>query len=499
MASKRPRGTKKPKNYKEEDSDDDFDIPRNTATPKASTSKKTSLKPKKSKSNKENVQKANDSIPWLDRHPFQPKNNNIAYSSCHLLHFLRNRSFGTTPPFWQDQSVNNPLMSINQKLQVYKSYMDFDRRVTALAWHPENQNVVVVCAKSGDIVLWDFENEKKLAFINGTGANGSIQALKFDYVSSDLAYTASVNGTVACHDFTGRREENIFLNTWDLNHWYTSLDLLDKNTLMVGDNKGQATILSTDGSVLWGAKLHKQKITHLECCPSNSHYIISASVDRTTKVWDVRSLKSQKSCLYTLEHEAPVNSAYFSSTGNCVLTTDQKMELRVYAGPSFALMQKIPHPHRHFQHLTPIKAIWHPLRDIIVVGRYPDKEFPAPFESELRSIDFFDSANGKLLHQHIARDLSNKIVSLNLFNRTGDQMLSAAGMYAYLWKPRFPEQKREKANDSGKNDDNDDDDDDDDKDNDDSSKKKRKRKPSKKLDMEKDLNKKTSRSKKVSK
>ena len=49
-----------------------------------------------------------------------------------------------------------------------------------------------------------------------TGANGSIQAMKFDYTSSDLIYTASVNGTVCCHDLTGRREELVFLNTMDL-------------------------------------------------------------------------------------------------------------------------------------------------------------------------------------------------------------------------------------------------------------------------------------------
>ncbi|XP_066980294.1 DNA damage-binding protein 2-like [Macrobrachium rosenbergii] len=475
MAPKRSRNGKQP-NYREDSdssSDDDFELPHKVSTPKcaalkknaqqartclkASTSKKNgeiskasssnnkdSQKAKKNKHNKENVPKKRENVPWIDRQALQQKNGSINFSSCHLLHFLRNRSFGTTPPFWQDQSLNKPLMNVNQRLKVYKVFMEFDRRVTVLEWHPKSLNIVAVGAKSGDIVLWDYEHEKNLAYINGTGANGSIQAMKFDCTSPNLVYTASVNGTVACHDFSGRAEEQIYLNTWDLNHWYTSLDLLDKHTFMVGDNKGHATILTTDGNEIWKGKLHKQKITHLECCPSNSNYIISASVDRTMKVWDVRSLKSQKSCLYSLEHNSPINSAYFSPSGGCVLTTDQKKELRVYAGPSFTLMQIIPHPHRHFQHLTPIKAIWHPLRDIIVVGRYPDPEFPTYTEGELKSIDFFDAASGELLHQHVTKALSNKIVSLNVFSRSGDQMLSAAGLCAFLWRPEFPSQSQMK-------------------------------------------------------
>ncbi|XP_068219809.1 DNA damage-binding protein 2-like [Palaemon carinicauda] len=512
MSSKRPRKGKQP-NYREDsdpqsDSEDDFVLPQKLSTskskvfkenvknaencPKASTSrkkdagpskasssnKKDTQKNKKNRHNKENFPIAIQDVPWVDRQPLQQKNNSINFSSCHLLHFLRNRSFGITPPFWQEQSLNKPLMSVNQRLKVYKVYMEFDRRVTVLEWHPKSMNIVAIGAKSGDIVLWDYENEKNLAYIHGTGANGSIQAMKFDSTSSNLAYTASVNGTVACHDFSGIAEEQIFLNTWDLNHWYTSLDLLDKHTFMVGDNKGVATILTTDGKEIWKGKLHKQKITHLECCPSNSNYIISASVDRTMKVWDIRNMKSEKNYLYSLEHTAPINSAYFSSSGRCVLTTDQKKELRVYAGPSFSLMQIIAHPHRHFQHLTPIKAIWHPLRDIIVVGRYPDPEFPDYTEGELKSIDFFDAASGELLHQHVTKELSNKIVSLNLFNRSGDQMLSAAGMCAFLWKPEFPKQSKRKLED-GKNKpfDDDDDDNDDDGNNDDADSKNNKKKP----------------------
>ena len=45
------------------------------------------------------------------------------------------------------------------------------------------------------------------------------------------------------------------------------------------------------------------------------------------------------------------------------------------------------------------QATWHPLQDLIVVGRYPDKNFPGYQEKELRTIDIIDPENGETVHQ----------------------------------------------------------------------------------------------------
>ena len=46
-----------------------------------------------------------------------------------------------------------------------------------------------------------------------------------------------------------------------------------------------------------------------------------------------------------------------------------------------------------------LQAHWHPLQDLIVVGRYPDKNFPGYVDNERRTIDIFDADSGKLVHQ----------------------------------------------------------------------------------------------------
>jgi hypothetical protein len=50
-------------------------------------------------------------------------------------------------------------------------------------------------------------------------------------------------------------------------------------------------------------------------------------------------------------------TAYFSLTDGCrLLTTDQGKEIRVYRAPFWQLETKVLHPHRFFQHITPIKV-----------------------------------------------------------------------------------------------------------------------------------------------
>lgn len=75
--------------------------------------------------------------------------------------------------------------------------------------------------------------------------------------------------------------------------------------------------------------------------------------------------------------------------------------------------------------LSSFQATWHPLEDIIVVGRYPDKKFPGYVEKEEKSIDFFDPATGKKLCKLFQE--GQGIASLNHFNRIGDTLASGMG------------------------------------------------------------------------
>lgn len=103
--------------------------------------------------------------------------------------------------------------------------------------------------------------------------------------------------------------------------------------------------------------MHKKKVTHVALNPCCDWLLATASVDQTVKIWDLRQVRGKSSFLHSLPHRHPVNAAHFSPDGAQLLTTDQKSEIRVYSACQWDCPPSlIPHPHRHFQHLTPIKV-----------------------------------------------------------------------------------------------------------------------------------------------
>ena len=46
--------------------------------------------------------------------------------------------------------------------------------------------------------------------------------------------------------------------------------------------------------------------------------------------------------------------------------------------------------------LLSLQASWHPVHDLIVVGRYPDPQFPGFCYGENRTVDIFDANTGEM-------------------------------------------------------------------------------------------------------
>ncbi|XP_029438194.1 DNA damage-binding protein 2 isoform X2 [Rhinatrema bivittatum] len=351
-----------------------------------------------------------------------------------LVHYIYQSMLGGTLHSRLRQGLQQSFVRSLASYGLCRTASPFDRRVTCLAWHPTHPSTVAVGSKGGDIILWDHEVLNKTCFIPGMGAGGSITGMKFNPFNANQLYTSSVSGTTTLQDFTGS-SIHVFTSTDDWDFWYCSVDVsAARRALVTGDNVGNVALLSTEGKEIWNLKLHKKKVTHVEF---NSHcdwLLATASVDQTVKLWDLRSIKDKSSFLHLLPHEKGINAAYFCPLdGAKLLTTDQHSEIRIYSSSDWSKPQHvIAHPHRQFQHLTAIKASWHPRYDLIVVGRYPDPHFPGYSASELRTVDVFDGNTGKMvcqLHDGNARG----IISLNQFNPMGDTLASGMGFNILIW------------------------------------------------------------------
>ncbi|XP_028305663.1 DNA damage-binding protein 2 [Gouania willdenowi] len=355
-----------------------------------------------------------------------------------ILHYIYQNTLGQGVHSQLRQCLQEPFIRSLSSYHFHGATSPFDRRITCLEWHPTHPSTLAAASKGGDVYLWDFEQPTKNTFIQGNGAGDSIGGMKFSPTDSSRVYLASGQGTLTLQSFEGHppttlsRTQDCRHDHHDVCFWYCCLDVsVSRQMLVTGDNTGQLVLLSVDGQTIFNAKLHKAKVTHAEFNTRCDWLLATASVDHTVKLWDLRNIKDKKSFLHEMPHERAVNSACFNpSDCSKLLTTDQHDQIRVYGSSDWSKPQcVIQHPHRQFQHLTPIKATWHPVYDLIVAGRYPDARVAT---GDQRSIDIFDSNTTELVYQ-LYDSTAAGIKSTNKFSPMGDVLASGMGVTLLVW------------------------------------------------------------------
>uniref|UniRef100_A0A673N2A9 DNA damage-binding protein 2 n=2 Tax=Sinocyclocheilus rhinocerous TaxID=307959 RepID=A0A673N2A9_9TELE len=348
-----------------------------------------------------------------------------------ILHYIYKSSLGQSIHAQLRQCLQEPFVRSLGTYKLHRTASPFDRRVTCLEWHPTHPTTVAVGSKGGDIILWDYDMLNKRTFIQGMGPGDAISGMKFNQFNTNQLFTSSIWGATTLRDFSGSVVQ-VFAKTNSWDYWYCCLDVsVSRQMLVTGDNTGRLLLLGLDGHEIFKEKLHKAKVTHAEFNPRCDWLMATSSVDATVKLWDLRNIKDKSSYIAELPHEKPVNSVYFNPTDSTkLLTTDQRNQLRVYCSYDWSKpYQIIIHPHRQFQHLTPIKATWHPMYDLIVAGRYPDDQV---LVNDKRTIDIYDANSGGIVHQ--LRDPNAAgIISLNKFSPAGDVLASGMGYNILIW------------------------------------------------------------------
>ncbi len=333
----------------------------------------------------------------------------------------------------------------------------FKRRTTCIRWHPQHPYVTAYGTHGGEILLWDHTKPlEESPKIEGIGMGyGCITEMRFHPYTPHLLYTTAVDGRFSLQDFEGRHSEIILDTSEDKDTWWCSLDLsVDHGVLVVGSNRGTLMLqdLRDHSTIRQYERLHKGKIKYAEFCPARSWMFVTTSTDRTVKFWDVRMLRSSLTgpkvklqSLSTAEHSGLVSSAFFDPIfGTRLLTTAQDGQIRTYGSHDLwqEPMTVISHSHRPYQHMTDIKATWHPLySNLCVAGRYPNKGDL----DQSRTVDLINVETGKVSGSFYSAYLSG-IIQLNEFNSLGDTLASGMGYNALIWKaPEDVKLKKEKS------------------------------------------------------
>ncbi|KNC47970.1 DNA damage-binding protein 2 [Thecamonas trahens ATCC 50062] len=208
-----------------------------------------------------------------------------------------------------------------------------------------------------------------------------------------------------------------------------------------------------------GLRFHKNKLVHAEFHPADTNVLLTAGHDKVMRLWDVRKLSSTgfavghtaSSLLSEYALPANVNAAYFSpGDGARILATTQNDLILVY-DVADGSMGVINHPNSFYQHMTPIKASWHPIHpEFFVVGSYKslskrsttaafagmDKDAYAHI-AEYRGIDLYNAVTLDHVAAIPATVVTEKprVFAVNKFSATGDVLLSGSGHSLYAWRP----------------------------------------------------------------
>uniref|UniRef100_A0A8C5F9F1 DNA damage-binding protein 2 n=1 Tax=Gadus morhua TaxID=8049 RepID=A0A8C5F9F1_GADMO len=361
-----------------------------------------------------------------------------------ILHYIYKSTLGESLHSQIRQCLQEPFVRSLESHSLHRTASPFNRRITVLEWHPTHPTTLAVGSKGGDIMLWNFDGLNKVTFIQGKGAGDFIGGMKFYqtprlfvYATNTFTHLVYFQIDVSFDSPSRLKHGNVFPSSY----WYCCVDVsVSRQMLVTGDNVGQLSLLSLEGQKIFSDKLHKAKVTHAEFNPRCDWLMVTASVDHTVKLWDLRNIKDKKSFLHEMPHDRAVNSAYFNpSDCSKLLTTDQRDQIRVFCSSDWSRPQHvIQHPHRQFQHLTPIKATWHPVYDLIVVGRYPnDKVCPG----DVRSVDVYDANTAELVCQ-MQDPSASGIIPVNKFNPRGDVIASGMGELKLKLKPEFNSETR---------------------------------------------------------
>lgn len=205
--------------------------------------------------------------------------------------------------------------------------------------------------------------------------------------------------------------------------------------MIAGDSKGCTHLVPSCETSRTTAKSdrmvflsHNSNILHCEFNKFDSNYFITASIDCTARIWDLRMIdnKCSKSVI-TIRQSCPLNSATFSSTnGSTLLLANHLDEISVYRGPDWQLERCIRHTHEQTQRFCLLKPMWHPLNDFFLMGSFTrDPTVSGQYLDRPQTVDILDAKSGRTLKS--LTDDNPGVISLSAFNSCGDVIAGIKG------------------------------------------------------------------------
>ncbi|KAJ4815804.1 DNA damage-binding protein cmr1 [Rhynchospora pubera] len=247
-------------------------------------------------------------------------------------------------------------------------------RITIVKFLPVlSRSIVVSGNKQGYLGFWDAD---------ATGENGERDS---DGVSAFFPHRSTVSG-ISVHPFSLRKiysscyygdlclmdvEKQMFdiIHSSDFSIFSLSQSPHDHNSLFLGYGGKVKSFDERSGKFVDAWEMHELRVNTIDFHPGNSNMIATSSSDGFVRLWDLRCIdKDQPKYIKEVAHNRAVHSAYFSPTGNGIVSTSFDDTVCISSCPQFEKLSIIKHNNQTGRWLSSFRAIWGWNDSYILIG-----------------------------------------------------------------------------------------------------------------------------------
>lgn len=303
-------------------------------------------------------------------------------------------------------------------------------RIYSLDISPVSDKVIVAAGdKFGHFGLWAVgSNLGEDGVLAQRPHSGTLACVQFDRNDPTRLFTASYDGRMMLFDMNKAVFTEVFSNKGESALYDIAFE--GGSAFLANEDGDIVHFDAKAGKVVKEWSLHEKKINTIKFRPGNSHCFATASLDRSSAVWDKRKMKKP---LHVLPHDLSVSQASWSPDGQRLCTVCMDNTLNVFDGETLCSkaakvgaepvepLKVIKHDNRTGRWLTKFKVNW-------------DEKHPSSFVvgsmDKPRCIEVFSSKSYKRL-MRLRDDQVGSVQSLCVFHKSRNLIAScnASGRY----------------------------------------------------------------------
>ncbi|KAF9137434.1 hypothetical protein BGX30_010260 [Mortierella sp. GBA39] len=315
-------------------------------------------------------------------------------------------------------------------------------RIYCMAIH-ENRDKILVCGGDvdGNLGFWDLDEsqaddyepdvEEEPNIYNYKAHSRTLSSMQYSPTEPNKLFSTSYDGSVRYLDLVQQKFLESYVVAPDASDHLGSVSITSSGQqLWFADVDGGVTlkdIRTPKDEMVFRKILHEKKVGCVNVNPKYDNLIVTSSLDRTMKIWDIRTFGQYKEDeaiveMASFDHRLSVTSAMWSPDGASIASTSYDDNVRIFNNfepslPDFKEIPepvRIPHNNQSGRWVTMLRAVWSHQFNWFSIGNMN------------KSVDIYSRGTGDLMANLCDRRNLTTVPAVNAWHP--NRVLLASGM-----------------------------------------------------------------------